>query len=477
MADVAKINSAITHNDGNDDDANDDVLITTNNHPTPFRIIEGLRDIVDQYDVFLLDMWGVMHDGTIAYDGVEEVVQRLHEYNKNMNNNKNTNTNNNQEEGQEEERNTKKPQKQLIIVSNSSKRRTKSIAMLHTLGFAVEEFEEIITSGEIAHHVLHYLATSSSELSSSSRKWRPQQLSRPFQELRNHNLNTKHNTPNKKAFCFGSGENDAEYLHSCGWDLETQNITHADVIIARGTFVIHYDDTHTTPEPPAEPQSVPARVVEKTRDAAVYWSTYHAVLAQAAACHLPMIVCNPDKVRPDAEASPMPGTIGLAYEQLLQQYQEEEETDTENNSDKTGAASLILYLGKPFRDVYDIALSSLSIEDENNDTGIDKARVVMIGDALETDVTGAAMSGIDSVWVIEDGIHKNEVQQAAAAAVPTTSATDTDTDTEDDTSSSHNTDLRVGCEKVLEEINNRSETTYANGRQIAPTYVIPHFRW
>ena len=94
--------------DDHDDEEEDAVLRTTNHHPTPLRIIEGLQDIVDKYDVFLLDMWGVMHDGTMAYHGVHEVIQRLHEYNTNTNTNMNTNNNNNQEEGQDKEEEPKK---------------------------------------------------------------------------------------------------------------------------------------------------------------------------------------------------------------------------------------------------------------------------------------------------------------------------------------------------------------------------------
>ena len=41
------------------------------------EVLSGVRDIVDRYDVFLLDMWGVMHDGQVAYEGVLDVVKKL----------------------------------------------------------------------------------------------------------------------------------------------------------------------------------------------------------------------------------------------------------------------------------------------------------------------------------------------------------------------------------------------------------------
>ena len=34
---------------------------------TSIQTIEGLADIVNQYDVFILDQWGVMHNGKKGY--------------------------------------------------------------------------------------------------------------------------------------------------------------------------------------------------------------------------------------------------------------------------------------------------------------------------------------------------------------------------------------------------------------------------
>ena len=50
--------------------------------------------------------------------------------------------------------NENKKKKKLIIISssNSSKRRSNSVKMLRKLGFNENDFDEIITSGEVAHH-------------------------------------------------------------------------------------------------------------------------------------------------------------------------------------------------------------------------------------------------------------------------------------------------------------------------------------
>ena len=65
--------------------------------------ISGLSspEILENYDTFLLDMWGVMHNGSEPYAGVLDAVKEL-----------------------------KALGKKLIILSNSSKRRENSHKML-----------------------------------------------------------------------------------------------------------------------------------------------------------------------------------------------------------------------------------------------------------------------------------------------------------------------------------------------------------
>ena len=103
-------------------------LSTSTTTVNEFQVYPSLQHIADDYDVYLLDMWGVMHDGIVAYDGVLQVVQEL-----------------------------KKRNKEMIILSNSSKRQDNSIKMLKKLGFDHTDFSKIITSGEVAHHLLQYL--------------------------------------------------------------------------------------------------------------------------------------------------------------------------------------------------------------------------------------------------------------------------------------------------------------------------------
>mmetsp|Transcript_26716 Transcript_26716/g.73501 ORF Transcript_26716/g.73501 Transcript_26716/m.73501 type:complete len:433 (+) Transcript_26716:277-1575(+) len=346
----------------------------------------GIGKLADDYDVFLLDMWGVMHDGIKPYEGVPEVVREL-----------------------------RAAGKKLIILSNSSKRRSNSVEMLGKLGFSPEDdFSEIITSGEVAHHLLRYLSRADGGGDEKS-SWVPREIPEAFSALRDANKEGL-----LSAYCFGSGDGDEDYLESCGWNL-AESIETADLIVARGTFVV----------------LSATDCADKKRDEEAYWAAYKDVLERASRLPNPppMVVCNPDKVRPDADKSPMPGTIGVAYQELLEANRD----DAMENDDR------ILSLGKPFSGVYDIALSSIIGSD-------DRSRVVMVGDALETDVTGATAAGIDSIWVVNDGIHNQEIDDAAST-------------------------LEGGCEVVLEGFNARSEGTYARGLQVSPTVVIPHLRW
>lgn len=309
-----------------------------------------------------------MHDGTTAYDGVLEVVQKL-----------------------------KERGKEMIILSNSSKRQDNSIKMLTKLGFdPLGDFSQIITSGEVTYQLLSRTLPDSAPLAP-----------KPWNMLESI-WNSEKEQPN--VFCFGSGEGDEKYLESCGWKLSPMET--ADLIVARGTFTINDGST----------------VVHKTHSGEdAYFQAYKEQLAKAAERKIPMIVANPDKIRPDADRSPMPGTIGNDYEKML--------------SDSIGSVELVKYIGKPFEDVYEIALR-----------GKDRSRVCMVGDALETDVTGGSVFGIDTIWVINDGIHNIDVESMG------------------------NGSLQTGCSAVLQQFN-QIPGTYAKGRQLSPTTILPHFRW
>ena len=46
--------------------------------------IVGLKDIIDRYDVFILDQWGVMHNGEEGYTAAIKCVETLYKVNKKL---------------------------------------------------------------------------------------------------------------------------------------------------------------------------------------------------------------------------------------------------------------------------------------------------------------------------------------------------------------------------------------------------------
>src|SRR5262249_57596493 len=43
----------------------------------PVPVVAGLSSIVDRYDGFILDLWGVLHDGVRPYPGAVDALRRL----------------------------------------------------------------------------------------------------------------------------------------------------------------------------------------------------------------------------------------------------------------------------------------------------------------------------------------------------------------------------------------------------------------
>ena len=90
------------------------------------KTILGLKEIYKKYDVFLLDQWGVMHDGNKGYINAIDCIKMLVQ-----------------------------EKKTLIIISNSSKRKNNTISKLDKLGFNKDDFIEVMTSGEMMWQSLY----------------------------------------------------------------------------------------------------------------------------------------------------------------------------------------------------------------------------------------------------------------------------------------------------------------------------------
>lgn len=82
--------------------------------------IAGLRDIADQFDLFLVDQYGVLHDGVAAYPGAIEALAELASRGR-----------------------------KIIVVTNSGKGAAANKARLGALGFAGSRLDAVVSSGEV----------------------------------------------------------------------------------------------------------------------------------------------------------------------------------------------------------------------------------------------------------------------------------------------------------------------------------------
>ncbi|MDR7223036.1 TIGR01459 family HAD-type hydrolase [Aminobacter aminovorans] len=83
--------------------------------------LPGIRDLADRFDVFILDQFGVLHDGTEPYPGAVETLVWL-----------------------------KQAGKRTLLLSNSGKRSAPNEARLVKLGFVPGSWDHFLSSGEVA---------------------------------------------------------------------------------------------------------------------------------------------------------------------------------------------------------------------------------------------------------------------------------------------------------------------------------------
>ena len=46
-------------------------------HPGAYIPMSGVRELADRYDAFLVDSYGVLHDGNALYPGSADCLERL----------------------------------------------------------------------------------------------------------------------------------------------------------------------------------------------------------------------------------------------------------------------------------------------------------------------------------------------------------------------------------------------------------------
>lgn len=81
----------------------------------------SLASIAAKYDGFILDLWGVIHDGTALYPGVKPCLESL-----------------------------RKQGKKIVFLSNAPRRASKVEERLNELGISPDLYDHVLSSGEVA---------------------------------------------------------------------------------------------------------------------------------------------------------------------------------------------------------------------------------------------------------------------------------------------------------------------------------------
>lgn len=119
---------------------------------------------------------------------------------------------------------------------------------------------------------------------------------------------------------------------------------------------------------------------------------YHSLLELPADHNITMLCANPDRVVQRGDRLIYcAGALADVYQQL---------------------GGDVIYAGKPYPPIYQLALERLS---EFFGTTPDKAEILVIGDGLQTDLSGAARQGYDALF-ITGGIHTKEMNDDTANA-------------------------------------------------------------
>lgn len=86
------------------------------------KIIHSIREISQQFDFFIFDVWGVVHDGSAAYPGAIEAIKFLRQENK-----------------------------KICFLSNAPRRANKVAATLHKFGVSEDLYDFVMSSGEATY--------------------------------------------------------------------------------------------------------------------------------------------------------------------------------------------------------------------------------------------------------------------------------------------------------------------------------------
>ncbi|MCC7282193.1 MAG: TIGR01459 family HAD-type hydrolase [Acetobacteraceae bacterium] len=263
-------------------------------------LLDGFAPLAEAHDGFILDLWGVIHDGVTPYPGAIEVLEKL-----------------------------RLADKRVVLLSNAPRRNEAAQASMRAMGIADALYTGILTSGEAVH--LHL-----------------RDRDPPFFDRLG-----------ERVFHLGP-ERDKNVMA----DLDLTEVPSPSL----AEWVLN-----TGPDDHGGDQSV---------------DDFEDTLAACAALDLPMVCANPDlEVIRGGRRVICAGALAARYAEL---------------------GGVVRQVGKPDPAIYQRVFRLLGVRD--------RARTLAVGDALRTDIAGAAAVGIPSAWVL-GGIHAEELGLAGDGAV------------------------------------------------------------
>jgi ribonucleotide monophosphatase NagD (HAD superfamily) len=228
-----------------------------NTKPTTiFQVHTSFASVVDQYDGFILDQFGVLHNGATGLEGAPELVRAL----------------------------ARGHSKRLIILSNSSSASASATERLPKLGFDPSDFVGACTSGQAAGEYIRDTYGGAA--------------------------------PTKKALFFTwktpQTPPPVDFLELCGGNIPlTVDPKEADYVILHGVELLRGPGVDG-----AAVDSQDVSMGDFVNDGNM--EPFEPILRQCAERKIPMVCANLDliMVKPDGGTGHMPGKIARRYEEL-----------------------------------------------------------------------------------------------------------------------------------------------------------------
>ena len=265
------------------------------------RLVRGLADLASGYKVILSDVWGVVHNGLVAFERAAEALGRY-----------------------------RAGGGKVVLMTNSPNPSRFVETQLVRLGVTRKAYDAIVSSGDVTVSLL--VARAGARLF--------------------------HLGPPNETALF------EEVLALCGEAPRVVPLKQANFVLCTGLA----DPWHETP------------------------ADYEELLAAMRARNLELICANPDIVVEDG------GKLFYCAGAIADRY--------------AGAGGMVIQAGKPFAPIFTRALE---LAWGPGTKTIDRARVLVIGDAMRTDIKGAHDQGFDSLFVTS-GIHRKELHGGAEGA-------------------------------------------------------------